>query len=148
MNIYKVQMEIIKAHEKLKKDGRSCLVWDDGDHVLLGTAYQIFRIPKEECLLDIRKLRSMEYLRDCADPLHHVDAVKTGQIARMDRLTLVKFRSEEKNISCWVNEKLLTIYGKEEDLRYQVSAWSAPVLIYKGDEMIGAVLPVKYKEEE
>lgn len=134
MNSIKIQQEAIKAIRPayIEIDNTRIALVTDGSFAVV--------IFKEDCLLDLAKLKKMErnvfYTEPTAIPLN-----PTMEIRDTGKGTVRKFISENNDIM-WLSEKNIKRFGK--NLTYKMKTDIA--FVYGDNVLLGCILPVRIRE--
>lgn len=134
MNSIKIQQEVIKAVRPayIEIDNTRIALVTDGSFAVV--------IFKEDCLLDLTKLKKMDrnvfYTEPTAIPLN-----PTTEIRDTGKGTARKFIAENNDVM-WLSEKNIKRFGN--GLTYRTKSGMA--FVYKNEVLLGCILPVRVKD--
>lgn len=147
MNYIKIQKKIL---DEFLKNQRLVLQTLDEHYLITAYGTHLFRIPKTEMWLDIKKM--MEG-RTEFNSLHGImmiegeDGVLTGEMKQLPDRTTIKVKSE--NNYTWIDKKIIEKFEIKKGLHFTISDDKRkPVLVWENNELCGLICPIRVKEDE
>ena len=154
MNYLKVQQNLLKAadaRDGWKHKDFNIYYFITKDKVWMCPKGEwIIGIPKNQFYLDIDKIwkdinpiRGETFLKDTGDLKPAVDTNSIFQVSIFQKkMNLHKFMVDDKAI--YVKEDRLKFF--EPDAHFEGTNGRSPLYVYEGNELVGLILPVNYKE--
>ena len=143
MNYLKIQKKIL---DNFLKDSRKlpCLTLDDC-YLISDSDYQLFRIPKSEMWIDVKKMMEGRTEMTSLEKIMEIkgeDGVLTGDMKELSSGTAIKVASQ--NNFTWINKKLLDRYEIKNGLHFTISDKKfAPLLVWEDEVLCGLICPVR-----
>ena len=147
MNYIKIQKKIL---DNFLKDGLRLPCQTLDDCYLIGdNMFQLFRIPKSEMWLDVKKMMEGRTESPSLIKLMEIegeDGVLTGDMKVLpDKKTVIKVASQ--NNHSWVDKKLIDRYEIKTGLHFTISDNKfKPLLVWEDETLCGLVCSVNTKE--
>ena len=145
MNYLKIQKRILDSF--LKGCPRlPCLTLDDC-YLISDNGYQLFRIPKSEMWIDVKKM--MEGREEVTSlerffEIEGEDGVLTGDMKELPKSKSTAIKVASQNSFTWVDKKLLDRYEVKNRLHFTISdEKNKPVLVWEDEVLCGLICPVK-----
>ena len=142
MNYVKIQNKILDNFLKGCPQ-LSCQTLDDC-YLISDNQFQIFRIPKSEMWLDVKKMMKgrteLTSLKKIME-IEGEDARLTGDIKELKKGFAVKVSSGD--ISTWIDKKFLDRYEIKKGLHFTIVDKYKPLLVWEEDELCGVICPVR-----
>lgn len=145
MNYIKIQKKILDNFLKGLAQF-PCLTLDDY-YLISDNTFQIFRIPKSEMWLDVKKMMKGRQEMTSLEKIMQIegeDGVLTGDAKQAPNGIVVKVAST--NNIAWVDKKLLERFEIKNGLHFTVSDAKKPLLVWEGEQLCGLICPVNVKE--
>ena len=142
MNCVKIQKQLLDNFLKGCPQF-PCLTLDDC-YLISDNNYQLFRIPKSEMWLDVKKMMKgrteLPSLENFID-IKGEDGRLTGDIKQLKKGFAVKVSSGD--ISAWIDKKMIERFEIKKGLHFTIVDKYKPLLVWEEDELCGLICPVR-----
>ena len=132
MKINKVNEEFLKLYFKNKK----VYCKEVNKFIYLSDSYRIYRLFKEDCILDISKFIEVNLDSFMKDD-NYEDGIITNELI-IDKYKLRLIKNEQNKV--YVNDEYLKLFDNPE---VKIKDDHSPVLVYEKGELVGLILPIK-----
>lgn len=145
MNVTNIMIELLKEAKKDKLN--KYFIKENGEAVYLSEAHYIYKIRRDDFLLDVNKLIEKGIKRSFSiekyfTPTDTREAKKTGYTKELEKIgKLVEFECEENFI--YIDERFLKNYDK--NATFKGTNGKSPLYVLENDEVVGLILPINIK---
>lgn len=154
MNYFNIQKEILKNAENkfLGKKSKRYFYSKNEKQVMLSDGYYIIIIPLNTCVLNLEEVaeKNDNLFNNIISSKSQYCAVKINSIVNIKGVDCQEFEIPVKdNTKVYVNQKYLKDFEKKvskydtSDLTFECDSSVSPLYVYRYDELIGAIMPIK-----
>lgn len=152
MNYKMISDQLVKSYYDYEKNPRGpfpIIVGKYKDKVVLAPdGFRAYIMPPDKCIFNLKSFLNnraeVDFKKYIGSESDYKDAYKTNELRVTKKATIVKI-TDNSDCSAWVNVNYLKPFDK--DIKFKVKGPKSMVLIYKYDDLIGFILPVKVPDE-